>query len=69
MCESNSCKAQKAINLTKADLPIATLMMNDAWRTESFTPEDVINRHNLDALDAFKIVLKMHNLGMLKKAE
>ena len=69
MCESNSCKADKAIDLTKADLPIANLMMNEAFNTESFTPEDVIKRHNLDLPDACKVVLKLHNLGMLKKAE
>ena len=69
MCEGNSCKANKALDLTKADLPIADLMMKESWNTKSFTPEDVINRHNLDAMDACKVVLKLRNLGMLKKAE
>ena len=69
MCENNSCKAKQAPDLTKADLPIADLMMKEAWNTESFTPEDVINRHNLDAMDACKVVLKMQNLKMLKRVE
>ena len=69
MCENNICKAKQAPDLTKADLPIASLMMNEACNTESFTPEDVINRHNLDARDACKVVLKMQNLRMLKRVE
>ena len=69
MCENNSCKAKQAPDLTKADLPIANLMMNEAFNTKSFTPEDVIKRHGLDATDACKVVLKLRNLKMLKRVE
>ena len=69
MCKGNSYKANKALDLTKADLPIADLMMKESWNTESFTPEDVIKKHNLDTMEACKVVVKLENLRMLKRVE